>query len=199
MMRRRTLLQSMAKRHAVIEHETFAAPAALRLRHAFEISENAALEMIDLLEAAREQIGAGLFAADAAGAEHRDLAMSGRIEMTCDKIPELSKAADARVKRAHESAHRDLERVAGVEHQGVRPRDQRVPVGGLDIDAGLPSGIQSGGAEGDDLFFQPDFQTLERHRRGVRELQFGVVEAAAEQRRAAQFPDEMPDSAGCAR
>src|ERR1700728_482883 len=130
MMRHRTLLQSMAKRHAAVEHKAFAAPAALRFRYAFEISEDPALEMIDLRKAAREQIGAGLFAANAAGAEHRDLAMPGRIEMTRDEIPELSEAVDAGVNGTFESAHRNLECVAGVEHQRIRRRDHAVPVRG---------------------------------------------------------------------
>src|SRR5206468_13015477 len=40
--------QSMPECHALIEHEAFAAPAALRFRHLFQIFEDAALEMIDL-------------------------------------------------------------------------------------------------------------------------------------------------------
>src|SRR6202030_3765735 len=97
MMRHRALLQSMTQCDAFVEHKAFSAPAAFRFRHAFEISENPALEMIDLRKAAREQIGAGLFAANAAGAEHRDPPMPGRIEMTRDKIPELSEIIDAGV------------------------------------------------------------------------------------------------------
>src|SRR6185437_6780324 len=108
-MRHRTLLQPMAQCDPFVEHKTFAAPAAFRFRHALEISENPALEMIDLREAAREQIGAGLFAANAAGAEHRDFPVPGRIEVTCHKIPELSEAVDAGIESAHESAHRNLE------------------------------------------------------------------------------------------
>src|SRR5260370_19851544 len=89
------LPQSVAERDAVVEHKTFATPAALGFRHALEISENAALEVIDLRKTAREQIGAGLLAADAAGAEHRDPPMFRRIEMARGKIPELPKTPDA--------------------------------------------------------------------------------------------------------
>ncbi len=74
------LAQAMAERDALVEHEAFAAPAALRLRHLFQIFEDAALEVIDLGKAAREQMGARLLAADAAGAEHRDPAVLRRIE-----------------------------------------------------------------------------------------------------------------------
>src|SRR5580704_1762881 len=101
--------QSVAKRDAVIEHETFAAPAAFRFRHAFQISENAALEVIDLGKTAREQVGAGLFAADAAGAEHRDLPMPGRVELALGEFPELPETSDAGIDRSGKAAHRDLE------------------------------------------------------------------------------------------
>src|SRR5258705_4298088 len=72
---RRALAQAVTQRDALVEHKTFAAPAALGFGHALEILQNAALEVIDLGKAARQQIGAGLLTADAAGAEHRDPAM----------------------------------------------------------------------------------------------------------------------------
>src|SRR5882757_6771288 len=94
-----SLPQPVAERDAVVKDKAFAAPAALRFRHAFEIFQDAALEVIDLGKAARQQVGAGLFAADAAGAEHRDLAMPDRIEMAGGKILELPKALDAGIDR----------------------------------------------------------------------------------------------------
>src|SRR5664279_3769704 len=89
------LPQPVTERDAVVEHKTFAAPAALGFRHAFQISEDAALEVVDLGKAARQQIAGGLFAADAAGAEHRDPAVLGGVEMARGKILELPEAADA--------------------------------------------------------------------------------------------------------
>src|SRR6188768_548852 len=100
--------QTVAERDAVVKYETFAAPAALRCRHAFKISEDAALEMIDLGKAAREQMRAGLFAADAAGAEHRDLAVLCRVEAVCGEFLELPKAPDAGIDRAGKGAHSHL-------------------------------------------------------------------------------------------
>src|ERR1700722_2155274 len=158
------LPQSVAKRDAIVEYEALAAPAALRFRHALQIFQYAALEVIDLGEAAREQIGAGLFAANAAGAEHRHPAMPGGIEMASDKILELTKAFDAGVDGAFECAQRDLEGVTGIDQHGVRRRDQVVPVGGVDIGADLPGRIDPCIAERDDLLFQPDLQALKRHR-----------------------------------
>src|ERR1700688_3774649 len=109
------LPQAVTERDAVVKHEAFAAPAALCLRHAFQIFQDSALEVIDLGEAAREQIGAGLFTADAAGAKHRAPAMLDGVEVVGGKILELPEAFDAGVNRAFEGAHRDLERVAGVD------------------------------------------------------------------------------------
>ena len=62
----------MTKRDAFVEHETLAFPAALGLRYTFQIFQDAALEVIDLGKAAREQIGGSLLATDAAGTEHHD-------------------------------------------------------------------------------------------------------------------------------
>src|ERR1700704_5122345 len=107
------LPQPVAERDAVVKDKTFAAPAAYRFGHAFQIFQDAALEVIDLGKAARQQKGAGLFAADAAGAEHRDPPMFCRIEILCGKILELSKARDAGIDGAPETAHRDLEPIAG--------------------------------------------------------------------------------------
>src|SRR6516162_11079507 len=143
--------QAVTERDAFVEHEALAAPAAVRLVHLFQIFQDAALEVIDLGKAAREQMRAGLLAADAAGAEHRDPAMLFGIEMPRGEIPELPEARDVRIKRAFEAAHRHLEGIAGVEHERVGRRDQRVPIGRLDIDADLPSRIGAGVAERDDL------------------------------------------------
>src|SRR5260370_37062244 len=81
--------QSVAERDAVLKDKTFAMPAALGFRPVFQIVQDSAFEMIDLGKTARQQIGAGLFAADAAGAEHRDPPMLCRIEMARRQLPEL--------------------------------------------------------------------------------------------------------------
>ena len=73
--------QPMADRDALVEDEAFAGKAALLGGDGFEIFENAALEVEHLLEALAQQIGRGLFAAYAAGAEHGDLLVAGRIEV----------------------------------------------------------------------------------------------------------------------
>src|SRR6476659_6333511 len=84
-----TFPQPVAERNAVVKDKTFATPAALGFRYAFQIFQNSALEVIDLRKTAREQIGAGLFAANAAGTEHRDFAMLHRVELARGKFPAL--------------------------------------------------------------------------------------------------------------
>ena len=106
--------------------------------------------------------------------------MLRRIEMARGKFPELPKALDAGIKCARESAHRDLERIAGVDQDRVRRRDQIVPVGGFDVNADPPCRIGRAIAERDDLLFQPDFQALKRHCRGMREFQLEIIEPAGE-------------------
>src|SRR6266702_2002247 len=89
------LAQAVAERDTLVEYKTFAVPAARLFRYAFEVFEDAALEVIDLAEAAGEQIGAGLFASDAAGAEHRDLGMLRGVQAARGKFFELAEARDA--------------------------------------------------------------------------------------------------------
>src|SRR6201993_2643463 len=176
----RPLAQTVAERDAFVEHKALPAPTALPLRHVLEISENAALEVIDLGKAACEQMRARLLAADAAGAEHRDPAMLGRIEMLRGKVLELAKALDAGIDRALERAHRHLEGVAGIEQERVGLGDHCVPFGGLDIGADLPRRVSSHIAERHDLPLEPHLEPAERHRLACRELQFEIVEPAAE-------------------
>src|SRR5690242_6022617 len=91
--------QTMADRDALVEHEALAAPSALGLGDLLQIFQDAALEVIDFGKALGQQQRARLLAADAAGAEHRDLAMPGRIELFSDELLELAKARDLGIER----------------------------------------------------------------------------------------------------
>src|ERR1700731_483216 len=107
--------KAVTERQAVVKHETFAAPAALGFRHAFQVFQDSALEVVDLGKTARQQIARGLFAANAAGAEHRDPPVFRGIEVARGKILELAEAFDAGIDGAGKCAHRDLEGIAGVD------------------------------------------------------------------------------------
>src|SRR3546814_6783784 len=62
----------MPDAHPLVEDEAAAVPAAVGLGHLFQIGEDAALQMDDLLDAFVAPESGRFFAADAAGAEHRD-------------------------------------------------------------------------------------------------------------------------------
>src|SRR5664279_3294212 len=111
--------QTVTERDAFVEHEALAAPAALGRRNLLEVFQDAAPEMIDLVEAAREQEGAGLFAADPAGAEHGYPSVLGGVEFARGEILELAEACNAGIDRARKGAHPHLKGVAGIEHQRI--------------------------------------------------------------------------------
>src|SRR6478672_11174358 len=132
------LAQAVAEGYAFIEHKALTAPAALFFWHAFQVFQDSTLEVIDLAKTAVQEKRAGLFAANAAGAKHRNPAMLCRVEFSRDKFLELPKAPDARIDCALKGSHRNLEGVPGVDDERIRLRDQRVPVCGIDINADLP-------------------------------------------------------------
>src|SRR5205823_13981918 len=103
----------------IAPHTALAAPAALLLRHAFEIPQDAALEVIDLTKSLRQQIGAGLLAPDTTGAEHRDPLVLRRVEFLRGEFLELPKAFETGIDCALKSAHRHFESVAGVDDKRV--------------------------------------------------------------------------------
>ena len=77
--------------HPFIKDKAVTAPFALFRRHQFEIFQNAALEVIDLVDAGLPCEGGCLFAAYAAGAEHGDF-LAGKLVVTgVQPVRELSK------------------------------------------------------------------------------------------------------------
>src|ERR1700759_4224354 len=125
--------QAVSERDALVEDETLAAPAAFALGDMFEIIQDAALEVKDLAETLCEQIARRLFAADAAGAEHRDFSIPRRIEMAGDEILELAEVGSGRINRALKGADRDFKRITCIDQHRVGRSDQLVPVLGLHI------------------------------------------------------------------
>src|SRR3569833_2243478 len=115
----RSLLQTMTERDAFAEDEAAAAPATVGFRDLLQISEDAALEVVDLVKTLREQMRARLLASDAAGAEHRDPLVSDGIEFARSEGLEQAETPDLRIARALARPQCDLERIAGVEHQHV--------------------------------------------------------------------------------
>ena len=97
------------------------------------------LQVVHPLKTLLEQVGGGLLAADAAGAEQGQ----GLGLLLCDQGPQvglhpgrkLAKTFGAGIKGPLEAAHRHFIGVAGVDHQGAGIGDQPVPVLGPHIGA----------------------------------------------------------------
>ena len=164
--------QPVPHRHALVEDEAFAPPCAVLLGHFLQIAQDAAVEMVDLLHPFRLQESGGLFAADAAGAEHRHPALAGHqpLAMVAEPGREVGEPGRAGIHRARERADRHLIGVARVDRQRLGIGDQRVPRRRRDIGAGIGQRIDRD-AHRHDLALHLHLQPVERHRRGVRELQ----------------------------
>jgi hypothetical protein len=71
----------MIKRGAFVEHEAFPLPEAFLRRDMRQIIEHPAFEVEYFLKPLAQHVAAGLFAANAARAEHGDAPMFFRIEI----------------------------------------------------------------------------------------------------------------------
>lgn len=71
--------ESMFDGDAFVENETLALPEALVFGNVFEVFEDAAFEVVDLLEALAEEIGCCFFAANTSGAEHGNFGVFGGV------------------------------------------------------------------------------------------------------------------------
>ncbi len=170
------LLQAVAHCDSLIEQETIALPKTFSLGDMFEIFQYPALEMMDIVKALCLDISGRLFAADTAGAEHRDLRLLavllaqllGEFVEPCGKVAE---AFGVGVDRAVKAADRHFIAVAGVDHHRIGIGDQVVPSAGIDIIALGFGGIDAGNAHRHNFLLQPDFHPQKRHRAG-----FGIFD-----------------------
>src|SRR5690606_15111960 len=96
------LAQIVAHGHPVVEHIAVAAPASFFLGHLLQVFEDAALEVINLLEALAQHVAGGFLTADAAGAEHGHLLVFRRVVMRLDVLGKLAKGLGLRIDRAFE-------------------------------------------------------------------------------------------------
>src|SRR3546814_13222415 len=101
----------MPDAHPLVEDEAAAVPAAVGLGHLFQIGEDAALQMDDLLDAFVAQESGRFFAADAAGAEHRDPLARETIGVGAPPAGKVAEAFGFGIDRAREAAVTDLEPV----------------------------------------------------------------------------------------
>ena len=166
--------QAVPHRNPFVEHETLAPPCALLGGHLFQIFQNAALQVEHVGHALGFQERRRLFAADAPGAEHRDPLRAGEqfIAMRPKPARKFAKRPRLGIDRAIERADRHLVIVARVDQHRARIGDQRIPVGGIDIGAGIGR-VDQRLAHRHDFALEPYLGTVEGHRvrRGKLHLQ----------------------------
>ena len=167
--------EPMRHRDALVEDEAFALPQALLGGHGFQIFQDAALEMIDLCNPERADIGRRLLAAYAAGAVHGDLAPFERLTVVRNPVRKFAECRRARIDGVAERAERHLVIVARVDDDRIGIGDQRIPVDRLDIGAGIRQRVDLVDAHRHDLLLQPHLHAMERHhgRRAEFDLQSG--------------------------
>src|SRR5690606_2028518 len=151
----------MAHGYAIVEHETVAAPFALRLGHLLKVLENAALEMKYLFEAGAKHITGGLLATDATSAEHGYFLVPCRIKIGLYVIGEFGKRRGVRIHGAFEGTDCHFVIVAGIDQQHFGVADQRVPVLRLDVSAYPLIGVHTRHAEGNDFLLELDLGAVE--------------------------------------
>src|SRR3546814_19785836 len=116
----------MADDYPLVEDGSAAVPAAFVLGDMLRIGEDAALQMDDLLDAFVAKESVRFFAADAAGAEHRDPLARETIGVGAPPAGKVAEAFGFGIDRAREAAVTDLEPVADVDQHRVRIVDERV-------------------------------------------------------------------------
>src|SRR3546814_20977059 len=87
--------------------------------------------MHHILDPLAAQESSRFFAADAAGAEHRDPLARKLGGVVAPPAGEIAETLRLRIDRADKAAVTDLQAVARVDQHRVRIVDQRVPVGGV--------------------------------------------------------------------
>ena len=174
------LAEAVADRDPLVEDETLTLPKAFGLRRRFEIAQDAAFQMEDVLNALGLEEGGGLFTADSAGAVHGDLRRVRPVQqgaaLGAEPVGEVAKSTGIGLDRPFEGPDGGLIVVAGVDHHDARLPDQGVPVSGRDIGSGIGGRVEVRLAHGDDLGLDPDLQPVERHGVGVCEFDVEVSE-----------------------
>ena len=129
------------------------------------------MQVKDVFNAERFHVGGRLLAANATGAEHRDLrcpALCGKLGAKgFEPVREFAKRLRFRIDRALEGAECDFVIIARVDHHCVGIGDQGVPIFWFDIGADQAGWVGTGNAHGDNLILQAHFQTQEGHCFGV--------------------------------
>ncbi len=112
----------------LIEHETLSLPKIVAVVDLFEVAQDTALQLVDLVEAELQHECGRFFAADTARAEHREFAMRLVLCQFFRVRRKLAKAVRFRVHGILKRAYLELVAVAGIDDERVRIADQLVPL-----------------------------------------------------------------------
>jgi hypothetical protein len=118
---------------AVVENETFAFPETFFGWRFFEVFQNSAFELINFLETQLFHKRREFFAANSAGAEHRNPPMLARIKVLLDESRQIAELFDARIRRAAKRANLDFVIVARVENNRIFVGNYSIPIGGFSV------------------------------------------------------------------
>src|SRR6056297_626568 len=110
----------MPHRYAAVKDETRALPGAVMFGHVLQVFQDAALQVVDLLDPLAEQVIGGFLAADASGAEHGDPLVVEAVPVFLPPGREIAKAFGSGVDCTCESANGDFIGVTRVDHRDIR-------------------------------------------------------------------------------
>lgn len=113
------LFEAVAYGDALVEYEALAVPEGFFLGDGFEVFEDTALEVVDVFEALGEEVGGGLFAANAAGAVHGNFFVFFGVEVIFDVVGKFAEARCLGVEGVFEGTDVDFVVVTGVDEGDV--------------------------------------------------------------------------------
>ncbi len=156
---------------ALVKDEAFALPHAVGLWHGFKVFQDAATQVEHIVDPFGTDKGRRLFTPDAPGAEHRDSGRTATRHHLRPSRPEpcgkFTKRPGGGIDRTRECTDRDLVIIARIDHDGIRVRNQVVPLCGLHIMTGIVARINVGHAHRHDLALGTDLHAVERHTGGA--------------------------------
>ncbi len=151
-----TLCPVTVDRDPLIEHETLSLPKIVAVVDLFEVAQDAALQLVDLVEAELHHECRRFLAADAARAKHREFSVRVVFGQFLRVRGKIAKTVGLRVYGVLKRTHLVFVAVAGIDDQRVRIVEQRIPLLDADVPAGRFVRANVGTAECHDFFLDLD-------------------------------------------
>ena len=148
-----SLCQPVTNRDPCVKDKTFPVPRAVLGGYLFEIFQNAAFEVKDILNTLTQQIIGGFFTSNPPGTKHCNLFIMKSVLVFVPPGRKVAKRGCVGIDCAIKTADGNLIVVAGVDHCDIPGSDQRIPIGGLYIMSDLCLGVDIWLPHCHDLFF----------------------------------------------